>query len=72
MREFSQQAVDMASQFLGSGGGGSGARAGSRFPHGLNVGNMRDFAGSPAGKQLMGHIKSRVKPAQGKTARIQI
>ena len=60
MREFSQQAVDMASQFMGA--GGSGARPGSRMPQGLNVGNMRDFAKSPAGKQLMGHIKGRVAP----------
>lgn len=89
MREFSQQAVDMASQFMGA-GGGSGSRpglgaftpgaAGTRpalgefkpmngFPRGLNVGNMTNFAQTPAGRQLMGHIKGRVAP---KRARIQI
>lgn len=64
---FSQQAVDMTKQFMGA--GGSGAQPGSRFPRGVNVGNMREFAGSPAGKALMGHIRKNV--SRPKRARAQ-
>lgn len=60
MPEFSQKARDMAAEFMGGGGGGSASRPGSRMPRGLNVGNMREFAGTPAGKALVGHIRKNV------------
>ena len=69
MPNFTQQASDIAAQFMGT--GGSASRPGSRMPKGLNVGNMRDFGKSPAGRHLVDGIKQRIG-TDTKRARIQI
>lgn len=50
----SERAMQMARMFAGE---GRGAAPASPMPRGLNMENMVNFAGTPAGQQLMGRIQ---------------